>query len=329
MVHVKGRQALRFGKVLPLIMLVCVASLLAADAPQLSPDITLEAPGDHFTFVSYGDIRFMDPSDTRHSNPVARVALVEKIAKEKPVFLTISGDLVYEGADALEWLQFDRETKAWRDQKIAVLPALGDHDVHGSEAAALANYFQRFPLIDSKRWYSARCGSVQVLTIDSMSDDGPGSQQWKWLEANLAGVPTDVDFVIISLHHPLYTRSTVHLLGGGHSLRNREKEMAEMLEKHQTEMRARIIVISGHVHNYERYEHGGVMYIVTGGGGATPYFVKRQPTDFYHEEGITYHYVRFQVQRGRLKAEMIKYIDAKNWAVKDEFEITVQPASSP
>jgi len=68
-------------------------------APQLptppKPDITLEAPGDRFTFISYGDIRFMDVSDTRHTNPIARVAHVEKIAKEKPVFVTISGDFVY------------------------------------------------------------------------------------------------------------------------------------------------------------------------------------------------------------------------------------------
>jgi hypothetical protein len=315
------------GRFLFLIVPMCLASSLIAAAPQRStppaPDITLQSPGDRFTFVSYGDIRFMDVSDTRHSNPVARVALVEKIAKEKPVFITISGDLVYRGADALEWLQYDRETKIWRDQKIAILPALGDHDVQGGEAAALANYFQRFPLINSKRWYSARCGSVLVLTLDSMADDRPGSAQWKWLEANLATVPADVDFVIISLHHPLYTRSTVHLLGGGHSLRNREKSMAEMIEKHQTEMRARIVVVSGHVHNYERYEHGGVMYVVTGGGGATPYFVKRQPDDFYREEGVTYHYVRFQIDRGRLKAEMIKYLDPKNWAVKDTFELSV------
>jgi len=70
------------------------------------------------------------------------------------------------------------------------------------------------------------------------------------------------------------------------------------------------------------------MYIVSGGGGTTPYFIKRQPTDFYHEEGVTYHYVRFQVERGRLKAEMIKYLDPKNWAVKDQFELTVQPVSN-
>ena len=30
-------------------------------------------------------------------------------------------------------------------------------------------------------------------------------------------------------------------------------------------MRARIVVFSGHVHNYERHEHGGVTYFVDRG----------------------------------------------------------------
>ena len=43
-----------------------------------------------------------------------------------------------------------------------------------------------------------------------------------------------------------------------------------MLEERQAHARARIVVFSGHVHNYERHEHGGVTYFVSGGGGAPP-----------------------------------------------------------
>jgi hypothetical protein len=41
-----------------------------------------------------------------------------------------------------------------------------------------------------------------------------------------------------------------------------------MLEVRQSYTRARFAVFTGHVHNYERHEHGGVTYFVTGGGGA-------------------------------------------------------------
>jgi 3',5'-cyclic AMP phosphodiesterase CpdA len=309
------------------LLFVLFTALGAQNAPQSSGktkfDITVQPPGDHFTFIGYGDTRFMEPTDTRHSNPTARVALVQQMAKDKPLFLAISGDIVYEGANAQEWLQFDRETKIWRDQKINIFPALGNHDVRGGEAAALANYFQRFPQLDSKRWYSVRCGNVELLVLDSTSEETE-AQQSKWLDDNLSAVPDDIDFVVILLHHPPYTESTDHMLGGGHEARKQEQALSHMIEAHQAKMRAKIVVLAGHVHNYERYLRGGVMYIVSGGGGATPYLIKRKPDDFYTEPGPTYNYCRFQVQSAHLKMEMFKYIDPKNFQLKDSFELSAQ-----
>lgn len=40
--------------------------------------------------------------------------------------------------------------------------------------------------------------------------------------------------------------------GGGHSARSPEQKLARMLEARQQNLRARILVVSGHVHNYER-----------------------------------------------------------------------------
>jgi Icc-related predicted phosphoesterase len=297
-------------------------STAAANGPNF--DVTTEPPGDRFTFIVYGDTRFMDPNDTRHSNPTARVALVHKIAKEKPFFVAVSGDLVFEGSNVQEWLEYERETKVWRDQSVTVFPAIGNHDLRGGDAAALANYFPRFPLIDSKRWYSVRSGNVELLVLDSNANDNPGSQQAKWLEDNLSIVPDAIDFVVIVLHHPPYTESTAHMLGGGHEARKQEQELAQIIEGHQAKMRAKILVIAGHVHNYERYERGGVMYIVSGGGGATPYLIKRKLGDFYSEPGPTYHYCRFRVEGPHLKGEMIKYIDQNNFQAKDTFELSAK-----
>jgi len=38
----------------------------------------------------------------------------------------------------------------------------------------------------------------------------------------------------------------------------------------------RQVVLSSHVHNFERHEHGGVVYFVTG-GGAHAYPIERAP----------------------------------------------------
>jgi predicted MPP superfamily phosphohydrolase len=299
------------------LFLLGIAALAAAPAP----DFTLQPPGYPFHFIAYGDIRFTNPGNTRVSNPMVREALVEKIAAEKPAFVVITGDIVLEGANPADWAVFERETQPWRQEGLKVFPALGNHDVRGGESAALANYFEYFPALHEHRLYSVRDGNLMLFVLDSNSDDAPGSLQGRWLAEGLKELPREVDFVVIALHHPPYTESFEHLAGGGHNVRPPEKELADLLEKQQSKMRARMVVVAGHVHNYERYEHGGVMYIVSGGGGATPDTIQRKPGDFYTEPGPTYHYCRFTVERGVLKGQMVKYLGQNQWAVKDQFEL--------
>jgi hypothetical protein len=73
--------------------------------------------------------------------------------------------------------------------------------------------------------------------------------------------------------------------GGGHSSRSPEHMLAQMLEDRQAHARARFVVFSGHVLNYERHEHGGVTYFVTGGGGAHAYPIERTPERSLPEQG--------------------------------------------
>ena len=290
-------------------------------ANSWKPDIVLSVPP-VFRFVGYGDIRFTDPADTKHSNPAARRAAVARIAEEKPAFVVISGDLVLTGGNAQDWKFFDAETAPLREAKIEVLPALGNHDVYGAEDQALANYFQRFPQLQNRRWYSARAGNVAIFLLDSTSPDGEGSPQWQWLEHGLQALTPDIDFVLVALHHPPLTHSQDTAAGGGHSPRPSEQQLAVLLEKYQRQMRARIIVLAGHVHNYERYEQGGVTYIVSGGGGATPYMVPRSEKDFYREPGPTYHICTFSIDHGELRFQMLKLNlegAQAQWTVKDSF----------
>ena len=307
------------------ILLIALAAALAVPQSQppgsWQPDIVLPAPTHPFTFVGYGDMRFTNPGNTRDSNPRMRRAEVARIAQEKPAFVLISGDLVLRGENAQDWKVFDAETAPLRSERIELFPTLGNHDVLG-ERRALANYFRRFPRLGDRRWYSVRAGNTLVFVLDSTSDDGPGSEQWRWLEQGLDTLPADVDFVLVTLHHPPVTRSTDHISGGGHSARPQEQQLALLLEKYQQRLRARIIVLAGHVHNYERYERGGVTFIVSGGGGATPYTVERASDDFYRDLGPTYHICNFTVDRGELRFQMLKLTLAPNqprWTVGDSF----------
>ncbi len=120
-----------------------------------------------FRFVAYGDTRFHDPNDTEAANPAVRVALVKAIAAANPAFICFTGDIVYNGNDVNDWKVWDSETSIWRDKKIPVYPALGNHDLHGDEKMALGNYFQRFPELKNSRYYSVRAANTLTLVLDS------------------------------------------------------------------------------------------------------------------------------------------------------------------
>ncbi|HYY69981.1 MAG TPA: metallophosphoesterase [Terriglobales bacterium] len=300
-------------------------------AGSWTPDIVLAVPAPPFTFIGYGDIRFTDPGDTRASNPQMRRAEIVRIAQEKPAFVVITGDLVLTGADARDWRVYDAETASLRQARIELLPVLGNHDIRGGEGRALTNYFQRFPRLNRLRWYSVRARNLLVLVLDSNSVDSSGSPQWQWLEQRLAALPLEVDFVLVALHHPPLTRSTDSLMGHGHSARPEEQQLASLLEKYQQKLRARIIVLAGHVHNYERYEHKGVTYIVSGGGGATPYIVQRSAGDFYRDPGPAYHICKFTVNHVELRFQMLKLTfvgQHAQWSVRDSFLLHAGMAST-
>lgn len=279
-----------------------------------------------YNFIAYGDIRFMNPANKKDSDPVRRKLLVDKIASEKPAFLLISGDLVANGSDDRQWSIFDQETAPLRNANIQIYPALGNHDLRGDLPVALQNYFQRFPLLQQSRYYSLRAGNVMILTLDS-SLDHPGGEEMQWFDHQIDTLPDGIQFVVVQLHHPPLTRSHDSPLGGGHSPRAPEQEMASFIESRAAQSKAKFVVVAGHVHNYERYERNGVMYIVTGGGGATPYMIPRESNDVYKDPGPTYHYCRFEVSRSKLAMQMIKLEgDGKNanWQQRDSFEISAK-----
>ena len=285
--------------------------------------IDLGAGGKSFSFIVYGDMRFTDPKNIWDTDPARRVALVQQIARERPNFLIITGDLVFRGERFSDWDVFDQETKPLRDAGIRMFPVLGNHDLVGSVELAQQNYFRRFPALNGRRWYSLRYGNCYFLMVDSNSSVEPESPQRVWLASELDHLPPGTDYVFVVAHHPSYTQST-QPHGAGHAARGSDRGLGLFLEERQKKLRAQIFELSGHVHNYERYQNGGVTYIVTAGGGAVPYAVTRRPNDFYREAGSTYHFCRFTIDRHRLRFEMIRMVGevrGAKWVVRDSFEM--------
>ena len=161
-----------------ILVLTCVAcsrSHLQA-SPETQPvELQLQV-SPPFHFVVYGDSRFHDPKDTEAANPPVRQTLVRAIAQTDPAFVSFGGDIVYNGDDVDDWKVWDSETTVWREKKIPIYPALGNHDLHGNEKVALANYFQRFPDLKNSRYYSVRAANALILALDSSLEEVSGPE---------------------------------------------------------------------------------------------------------------------------------------------------------
>lgn len=301
----------------------CAASVAATFSV---PDSELPLP---LVLIAYGDMRFTDSSETNASNPIARQALIAKIAAERPAAVFINGDLPWHGV-APDYEVYREETGQWRERHLRIYPALGNHEFAAcSEPACLDRWWSEFPELRGLRWYSVALGSnVLAVALDSDASLLPGSEQRLWLQGELAAQSPKVRLVLIVLHHPPVADLQTDKLAN-HNPRPNEQALAAFLEGIAPQGHARFVVIAGHIHNYERFEQGGVQYLVSGGGGAAPYAVDRTPADLYQDRDFpNYHYVRLEMRANDLSAEMIRYQQgaaADQWQTRDRFELTLPP----
>jgi 3',5'-cyclic AMP phosphodiesterase CpdA len=280
----------------------------------------------HVTVIAYGDQRFHDPANTTVADPVMRKLLVDRIAAEKPDAVQMSGDVPYKGTDPADYEQFRKETAPWRAAHLRVYPALGNHELSGGEKEGVAAWWAAFPELKGRRWYSVALGDrISLIQLDSDSDLTADSEQMHWLQMQLAALPPSVDFVMISLHHPPVADLQTHI-EVDHNPRPNEIALRNFLSTVAPSFHAAIVVTAGHIHNYERTVVDGVTYLVSGGGGAHPYFVERTKDDQYQDVNFpVFHYIRFELGEKELTATMFKVQDptAKEpvWQAKDHFVI--------
>lgn len=310
---------------LTLTLLCCLALPgWAADAPatkllsEPGPTFKLAASKGGWTVIAYGDMRFTDPTNIKVTNPVARRALVKKISEEKPDALLLSGDVPYSGAEANDYVVFREETAAWRTAGLHVYPAMGNHELHGGNS--LENWWNAFPELKGRRWYSVEFGDAYFLTLDSNLDLTAGSEQAAWLAKQLEGLPKGTQYVFVSLHHPPVADGIV--MNPSHNVRPNEEALARQLEEAAKHTSAKIIVIAGHIHAYQRFERNGVVYLVSGGGGAAQHLIARTPNDLYQDNVFpNFHYVKFESVKGALKATMYRLDAQGSFVVGDSFMV--------
>ena len=299
-----------------------VAYAAPGDAPPRY-EVPPSAAGTPLVFVVYGDTRFTERQEV--VNAVARRALVAQIARENPAAILIGGDLVYEGSHPVDYDTYKAETLVWSERKIPVFPVLGNHEYKGcpdDPTFCLENWWNSAAPASLRpyRWYSVTLGSTLLaLMLDSDSALKPGSEQREWFERQIAGADERIKFIMIVLHYPP-ARDPFYPAARD------EKEIARYLARKASSLRARVIVVGSHVHNYERYYRNGVTYLVSGGGGAKPVpafrlFGERSKL----KTSVNFHYIRFKLDKDRLTGTMVRF-DADDrsgdpWTEPDHFEV--------
>jgi predicted phosphodiesterase len=258
-----------------------------ATAPPLGKDVPI-------TFAVIGDSRY---GVEQHRK------IVERIAREAPDFVLGTGDVVDDGSRQEQWQQFfDVEGPLLRDH--AYYPAVGNHDRQGRGRTA-DSFRSYFSLPDSgaetERYYAFTYATSRILVLDSNIYSFALTDQTAWLERELIAARQDpgVRHIFVVMHHPPFS---ISLHGGAKDLRER---WAPLFQKYGVSA-----VLSGHDHVYERAEHNGVRYFVTGGGGA-PLYPRRPRPDPIDAAAVqrferAFHFLRIAVTGRRVEVTAIR-----------------------
>jgi Icc-related predicted phosphoesterase len=232
------------------------------------------------TFLLAGDVGGVS-NPTPQLN-VAKALEARATQDPKPAFLYLVGDIVYFYGDEVQYGAQFYEPYTYLQLPIVAIP--GNHDGDTSDDptrapldAFMANFcagsaslpptyaeygrdVQTQPYCD----WTLQLGEVTIIGLyDNVPDGGYlYDSQTQWLVGELQAAPASVP-VIVTTHHPPYSVDAFH--GGSVTL-------GDALDAAFTAAgRTPQLVITGHVHDYQRYTRTlgseTITYVVSGNGG--------------------------------------------------------------
>ena len=243
-------------------------------------------------------LRFAVLGDTQSGHAVHR-SVVERIVEWGPDFVLHTGDLVSDGMSNGDWLRFFEAEEPLMSERV-LFPVLGNHDM-GRE-----RLFAYFDPPGSEPWYSFDVGAARfiALQVDGLGSYDEDSTQYRWLEQQLE--ENDRPWVIVWFHIPPYAASAV--LPADPVVRD---ALVPLFNRYAVDL-----VLSGHHHNYQRFERGHVTYIITGGGGGSLQGVR--PDDEPGAFVAAHHFLAIRIECETLSGEAL----APDGSVIDRFSIS-------
>ena len=206
-------------------------------------------------------------SDTQ-GNPAVSGKFARMAWSQRPNFLLHPGDLVSTGTNKYHWTDHFFASMHPLISRVPFYSVLGNHE-HNAD-----HYYRYVSVPKPEYYYTFRYGNAQFFMLDTNKQCDPASEQYQWLDKELAKSKATWKFVCH--HQPAYTSDENdygNLWKANKSTRGdmNARHLTTLYDKHKVD-----IVWNGHIHSYERtwpihagkpVEKGGPIYMVTGGGG--------------------------------------------------------------
>lgn len=291
-----------------------ISSVTESGDSILSPVYTFKTAvkdSSAFMFALIGDTQRNDET------PWAWGKIAEKVWSDRPNFAVLAGDLVDKGMQKEDWLEDFFPNGNILMSRIPVYPVLGNHEQDAPY------YYQYVVAPPPEYYYTFTYGNVQFFMIDSNRDLSEGSEQYNWLEWELA--KSTAKWKIAVHHHPPYssdnndhgdTDNALSTLGVANP-----RNLVPLYEKYGLDF-----CLFGHTHLYERSwplkedmvnMKEGVVYINSGGAGG--YIEAFAPTRSWFTQELErgHHYCTFAIFDNNL---VFKAID-HNGRLFDQFQM--------
>ncbi len=217
------------------------------------------------------NIGFLSDTQIKNESGLERAIklseLVEKIHKDNPFEVLVNaGDIVQVGANITEWLQFFDVSKTYLP-KTYNIAAAGNHDYYDTNTTNktpdfFANFFRSKN--DSNLGNVAfELGKIKFIVLNTnfnvLSEDRI-QLQWKWLKSELDSAQKKDLFSVLVMHHAPYSSSAEYIRPIPRRLR---EQMVPILESYKNVQ----LVLSGHLHMYERSLKDNINYLIAGPSG--------------------------------------------------------------
>jgi predicted MPP superfamily phosphohydrolase len=306
------------------------------------------ADAETITFIAIGDHGGVKAPGPQNAVSYA----IQKAPAPDPAFVYSVGDIVYFYGEEGEYPHQFYEPYAHVKKPIVGIPGNHDGDKDPTKpapapslAAFMANFCDKAPSIPAcdphfefgrhtqTQPYSDWTLDLRAVTIIGLYSNVPSGghleeSQIKWLTEELAQAAKDKP-LIVALHHPPYSVDAHH--GGS-------KHMGDALdEAFAASGRAPDMVLSGHVHDYQRflrvYGEKKIAYVVIGNSGYHNLHLLAKDAEAGKEieSGVTFEYgdaheygfLRLTVSGGKISGE---YTGVHPGTMPDGSDATVTPA---